>query len=46
MVEIHICPILMRTVRLLDGNCTEKCKEEDWPIQEEINRNVMGNSPV
>ena len=32
MIEIHICPILMRTVRFIDGNCTEKC-EEDCPIE-------------
>lgn len=45
MIEIHICPILMRTVRLLDGKCNEKC-EEDCPIQEEINRNAVENSSV
>lgn len=23
--EVHICPILMRTVILIDGECTEPC---------------------
>ena len=32
--EIHICPSLMRTVKFIDGNCTEKCEEEDCPIEE------------
>lgn len=32
MKDVHICPILMRTVIWIDGNCTEKCDEEDCPI--------------
>lgn len=33
MVEIHICPILMRTVRFIDGKCDsqdENCN--DCPV--------------
>ena len=26
--EVHICPLLMRTVILEDGQCSEKCSEE------------------
>lgn len=38
-VEVHVCPILMRTVLWNDGHCTEKtCAEktctEDCPIHE------------
>lgn len=38
-VEVHVCPILMRTVLWNDGHCTEKtCAEktctEDFPIHE------------
>ena len=33
MIDIHICPILMRTVRFIDGNCTETGKE-DCPLEE------------
>ena len=38
-MEIHICPILMRTVKFEDGQCTEKCSEKnDCPILIEIQR--------
>ena len=30
--EVHICPILMRTVIFEDGRCTEDCAEQDCPI--------------
>lgn len=30
--EVHICPILMRTVIFEDGRCTEDCTEQDCPI--------------
>lgn len=30
--EVHICPILMRTVIWEDGVCKENCSEEDCPI--------------
>ena len=30
--EVHICPILVRTVIWKDGKCTEKCDEDDCPI--------------
>lgn len=33
MAEIHICPILMRTVKFIDGECSEQCKE-DCPVLE------------
>ncbi len=32
MKEIHVCPILMRTVIWIDGKCTENCPEEECPI--------------
>ena len=32
MKEVHICPILMRTVIWEDGKCKEDCAEEDCPI--------------
>ena len=32
MKEVHICPILMRTVIWEDGKCTEGCTEEECPI--------------
>lgn len=32
--EVHICPILMRTVRFEDGECTEQCEEDDCPVLE------------
>ena len=42
MVEIHICPILMRTVRFINGKCDSQEKNCDGcPIQEEINNNAM-----
>jgi len=30
--EVHICPILMRTVIFEDGHCKEECSEEFCPI--------------
>lgn len=30
--EVHVCPILMRTVIWEDGKCTEECDEEECPI--------------
>ena len=33
--EVHICPILMRTVVFKDGYCTENCGEKDCPIKEQ-----------
>ena len=32
MKEVHVCPILMRTVIWEDGECKEHCDEEDCPI--------------
>ena len=26
--EVHICPILMRTVVFVDGRCDQQCEEE------------------
>ena len=35
MVEIHICPILMRTVNFIDGSCSEECEDRiDCPVLE------------
>ena len=31
--EVHICPILMRTVIWEDGKCTEECDEDECPIE-------------
>lgn len=33
MNEVHICPILMRTVIWEDGECKEHCDEEDCPLR-------------
>ncbi len=32
--EVHICPILMRTVIFENGECTEPCKEPVCPVAE------------
>ena len=40
-MEVHICPIKMRTVKYLDGQCIEECSEEDCLIREEMKRNAM-----
>ena len=38
-LEIHICTILMRTVRFEHGQCIELCSEkDDCPIMLEIKR--------
>ena len=34
MNEVHVCPILMRTVIWSDGQCTENCAETEYPIVE------------
>ena len=34
--EVYICSILMRTVILIDGKCTEDCDEDDCPIEETV----------
>lgn len=46
MIKIHICQILMRTVKFIEDVCTEQCEEDDCPIQEDINRNAMENPPI
>ncbi len=30
--EVHICPILMKTVIWADGICTETCAESQCPV--------------
>lgn len=38
-IEIHICPILMRTVRFEGKTCLEKCNNrDDCPIMIEMQR--------
>ncbi len=32
MKDVHVCPVLMRTVIWIDGECTEECGETDCPI--------------
>ena len=32
MKEVHLCPILMRSVIFEDGKCEESCEEEDCPL--------------
>lgn len=39
-MDVHICPVLMRTVRFVDGQCSE----EDCPIREEMKRNAVEDS--
>ncbi len=34
MNEVHVCPILMRTVIWSGGKCTEDCAETECPIDE------------
>lgn len=31
-LEVHLCPILMRTVIFEDGKCTAPCSEEACPL--------------
>ena len=31
--EVHICPILMRTVTFKGGLCIEDCSKEDCPFE-------------
>ncbi len=33
MMDIHVCPILMRTVNFEDEKCTEQCSRKDCPIE-------------
>lgn len=30
--EMHVCPILMRTVKYRDEKCTENCGETECPV--------------
>ena len=32
--EVHVCPILMRTVIFENQKCTERCDEQDCPVAE------------
>ncbi len=32
-MEVHICPIKMKTVLFDENGCTEACSEEDCPIK-------------
>lgn len=41
MVEIHICPILMRTVKFIDGECDSQDKNcDDCPVMDMLRRKV------
>lgn len=42
MEEIHICPILMRTIIWANGKCTEICDEEECPLECGNNEIVCG----
>lgn len=42
-VEVHICPLLMRTVRFEDGCCLEQCSEDDCPVADLIRRDDEEN---
>ncbi len=35
-LEVHLCPILMKTVCFVDGSCREACGEADCPIREAL----------
>ena len=35
--EVHVCPILMRTVIFEDGKCKEDCEQDSPIIMEEMN---------
>ena len=41
--EVHICPILMRTVIWEDGKCAEECNE-DCPINNMDKSNIIALS--
>ena len=43
MIKIHICPILMRTVKFIDGKCAERCNEKDCPIMVLSRKENEGN---
>ena len=32
--EVHICPILMRTVVFVNKQCIQQCGEDDCPIKD------------
>lgn len=32
MREVHVCPILMRTVIWENGKCVEECDKDDCPL--------------
>lgn len=42
MTEVHICPILMRTVIWEEGKCKEKCTDIECPIAVEAERTSGG----
>ena len=42
--EVHLCPILMRTVIWKDGQCSEPCSEEDCPIDELENDKIRNDA--
>lgn len=43
-LNVHICPILMRTVKFEDGRCVENCNEADCPVcQESEHRSDNGD---
>ena len=42
MTEVHICPILMRTVVWEDGICVEDCHEPDCSIRILIEQKSRG----
>lgn len=41
--EVHICPILMRTVIWEDGKCTEECDESGCPVGVALERASSGH---
>lgn len=42
MREVHICPMLMRTVVFEDGKCTMECTEEDCPLVHQLSNSYKG----
>ena len=38
-MEVHICPVLLRTVMFADGSCQEECGDRnDCPVMECIKK--------
>lgn len=40
-MEIHICPVVLRTVMFVDGSCQEECDDRsDCPVMDFMKKEV------